>query len=169
MRTGEELDRKCEFAAALKYYYAGKVYYSKLDEFRFQLHGCDASEIINGFEENRDGLYATMCSALKEIAEQNKDWSDRHPGILLGPWCDTVDENIQLLHLKHSLCPGDAQPSLDTVRQKQLPSVSAEPSHSFTGPAQCRKKTRRTFSLEQTCTRGCSIERSANRDLFQRF
>jgi hypothetical protein len=131
LRTGEELDRKCEFAAALKYYYAGKVYYSKLDEFRFQLHGCDASEIINGFEENRDGFYATMCSALKEIAEQNKDWSERHPGILLGPWCGTVDENIQLLHLKHSLCPGDAQPSLDTVRQNQLPSVSAKPSHSL--------------------------------------
>lgn len=120
LRTGEELDRKCEFAAALKYYYAGKVYYSKLDEHGYQLHGCGVSEILNGFEENRDGLYSAMCGALKEIAEQNKDWSERHSGILLGPWCGPVDKHIQLLHLKHSLCPGDAQPCLETVRRQQL-------------------------------------------------
>jgi hypothetical protein len=30
---GQQLERRCEFASALKYYYTGKVYYSKLDQF----------------------------------------------------------------------------------------------------------------------------------------
>jgi hypothetical protein len=119
LQTGEELDRKCEFAAALKYYYAGKVYYSKLDEFEF--HGIDATAIVEGFKRNPDGLYVTLCDALKKVAEENKDWADKHPGILLGlgTWTDVVDasvvENIQLRHLKNCLCPRGAKPCLETV------------------------------------------------------
>ncbi len=115
LRTGEELDRKCEFAAALKFYYSGKVYYSKLEEFGFQLNGCHASAMIKGFEENPDGLYVAICSALKKVAEQNKDWVEQHPGILLGQWSE-CDEKIQLCHLKHCLSPRDAEPRLDAVR-----------------------------------------------------
>jgi hypothetical protein len=30
---GQQLERQCEFALALQYYYTGKVYYAKLDKF----------------------------------------------------------------------------------------------------------------------------------------
>jgi hypothetical protein len=133
---GEELDRKCEFAAALKYYYAGKVYYSKLDEFGFQQHGYDSSAITNVFSSNPDGLYVAIFSVLKEVAK-NKDWAEKHPGILLGTWAhadanDRADagdklqerqelqdqkfEHRQVCHLKDCLSPQGAELCLDVVR-----------------------------------------------------
>ena len=121
-QTGQELDRKCEFAAALKYYYAGKVYYSKLDEFGSQ-PGYDSSKlstITEGFKSNPDGLYVEIYRALQAVAIKNKDWAEKHPGILLGTWAhadaDGKLQERQVCHLKDCLCPQDAEPCLEVVR-----------------------------------------------------
>jgi hypothetical protein len=117
---GQELERQCEFASALKYYYAGKVYYAKLHGFGSMPHGPNLALIMDGFRTNStktySGLYQAMFQALCEVAssEKHKDWTKKHPGILLGSWAS--DEHKEI-HLKGCLNLGvsDDDPRLETV------------------------------------------------------
>lgn len=112
---GQELERQCEFAAALKFYFAGKVYYAKIDGFVSQLPHSNSALINQGFRSNQSGLYQTMCRALQEVAKTQRDWVEKHPGLLLGPW---ATEEQKENHLKDCLNLGvcDAATRLEAVR-----------------------------------------------------
>ena len=110
---GQQLERRCEFASALKYYYTGKAYYSKLDKFGSLPCGPDSKLVITAFQTNPDGLYQTMFEALQEVAISRKhnDWAQKH-------WASWADDQQKLSHLKACLnsCVSDKPPRLQTVR-----------------------------------------------------
>jgi hypothetical protein len=110
---GQQLERRCEFASALKYYYTGKAYYSKLDKFGSLPCSPDSKLVITAFQTNPNGLYQTMFEALQEVAISGKhnDWAKKH-------WASWADDQQKLSHLKACLnsCVSDAPPCLQTVR-----------------------------------------------------
>jgi len=99
----------------LKFYFAGKVYYAKIDGFVSQLLHSNSALINQGFRSNQSGLYQTMCRALQEVAKTQRDWAEKHPGLLLGPW---AKEEQKENHLKDCLNLGvcDAATRLEAVR-----------------------------------------------------
>jgi hypothetical protein len=99
----------------LKFYFAGKVYYAKIDGFVYQLPHSNSASIINCFQSNPSGLYQTMCRALQEVAKTHRDWAELHPGLLLGSW---ANEEQKENHLKDCLNVGvfDAPTRLKAVR-----------------------------------------------------
>ncbi len=113
---GQELERHCEFASALKYYYTGKVYYAKLDELGSKPYELDSASVKDSFERHLPQLYHAMFQALQAVAasENHKEWAKKHTGVLLGSWAsDEQKEN----HMKDCLNFGvsDGSPGLKTV------------------------------------------------------
>jgi hypothetical protein len=112
---GQQLERRCEFASALKYYYTGKVYYSKLDNFGSLPRGTDSKSIVTSFQTNPDGLYETMFEALQQVAnsKEYEDWAKKH-------WASWATDEQKQSHLKAclNLCVSDEDPRrrLQTVR-----------------------------------------------------
>jgi hypothetical protein len=115
---GQQLERRCEFASALKYYYTGKVYYSKLDKFGSLPHGPDSKSVMMSFQTNPNGLYQIMFEALQQFAnsEEHKDWAKKH-------WASWATDEQKHSHLKAclNLCVSDEDPRrrLQTVRHAQ--------------------------------------------------
>jgi hypothetical protein len=147
-KIGEELERQCEFAAALKFYFAGKVYYAKIDGFASQLPHSDSASINDGFRSNQSGFYQTMCRALQEVAKTHRYWAETHPGLLLGSW---ADEKQKENHLKDCLNIGvsDAATRLEAVRQafRAIFLKSLKNCFFLSGPRKCRQKSRCSFSF----------------------
>ena len=116
---GQQLERRCEFASALKYYYTGKVYYSKLDKFGSMPRGLDLKLVMRGFF-NPNGLYQTMFEALQQVAnsEEHKDWAKKH-------WASWATDEQKHSHLKAclNLCVSDEDPSLQTVRYAECATI----------------------------------------------
>jgi hypothetical protein len=110
---GQQLERRCEFASALKYYYTGKVYYAKLDKFGLKPRGPDSKLTMEGFETNPPGLYETMFQALQEVAnmEEHKNWAKKH-------WASWATNEHKETHLKEclNLSDSDGAPCLQAVR-----------------------------------------------------
>ena len=94
---GQQLERQCEFALALKYYYTGKVYYAKLDKFGSQPRG----PAMESFRT--DGLYDTMFRALEMVAGQHEDWAKKH-------WPSWASVDQKRIHLRECLKVADDAP-----------------------------------------------------------
>ncbi len=113
--TGEELERQCDFSAALKYYYAGKVYFAKLDNVEI---GFESECKIGEFDHKQ--LYETMCCALQAVADDAnyRLWVETHPGAVLSK---EFSSDSQTTHLKHclNLSSSGSNPSLLHVRESQ--------------------------------------------------
>jgi hypothetical protein len=94
---GEELERQCDFSAALKYYYAGKIYFAKLDNVDI---GFKSACNIGPFDHQQ--LYETICCAMQAVGDDAKfsAWVEKHPGVVLSKEFDL--EN-QTRHLRHCL------------------------------------------------------------------
>lgn len=94
---GEELERQCDFSAALKYYYAGKVYFAKLDNLEI---GVESIRSIGPFDHKQ--LYETICCALQALVEDAtfSAWAEKHPGVVLSKEFDLENQSR---HLKHCL------------------------------------------------------------------
>jgi hypothetical protein len=114
--VGEELERQCEFSSALKYYYAGLVYYARRDELTI---GFQSTVTADCFDPEQ--LYETICEALHRIANTPKyhDWADRHMGVVLNP--ETFELNHRIQHLKDclNLKPAENNPTLQDVSEGQ--------------------------------------------------
>jgi hypothetical protein len=95
---GQQLERQCEFALALKYYYTGKVYYAKLDKFGSQPRGPDSKLAMESFRTDTDGLYRTMFKALQAVAgmEEHKDWAKKN-------WASWATDDQKWAHLRECL------------------------------------------------------------------
>ena len=110
---GEELERQCDFSAALKYYYAGKIYFAKLDNVEI---GFESVCNIGAFDHKQ--LYETICRALQAVGDDAKfsAWVEKHPGVVLSKEFDL--EN-QTRHLRHclNLSSIETAPSLLHVRE----------------------------------------------------
>ena len=110
---GQQLERRCEFASALKYYYTGKAYYSKLDKFGSLPRGSDSKLAMRCFQTNPDGLYRTMFEALQEVAisEKHKDWAKKH-------WPSWATDEQKKSHLQEclNLRVSGEEPCIQTVR-----------------------------------------------------
>ncbi len=110
---GEELERQCDFSAALKYYYAGKMYFAKLDSFEI---GFESVCNIGPFDHKQ--LYETICCALQAVVDDAKfsAWVEKHPGVVLSKEFDL--EN-QTRHLRHclNLSSIETTPTLLHVRE----------------------------------------------------
>jgi hypothetical protein len=106
---GQQLERQCEFALALKYYYTGKVYYAKLNKFGSQPRGPDSKLALEGFRT--DGLYDTMFQALQMVAgmEEHKDWAKKH-------WPSWATDDHKKTHLRECLNVSDDVPCLQAVQ-----------------------------------------------------
>ena len=109
--AGEELERLCEFSVAFKYYYAGKVYFAKLDNIKIH-------ETLGIDPFDHDQLFNTMYRALKAMAVIRGDWAAAHPGVLLSEALSLNPEQ-QALHLRHCLGIVEARPNLQHVRESQ--------------------------------------------------
>jgi hypothetical protein len=109
---GEELERQCDFSAALKYYYAGNAYFAKLDGFNIE---AESSTNIDDFDHLK--LYETMCNSLQAVAvnKEYSEWVDQHPGVVLS---GDFDNLIRIRHLKHclNLASSETNPCLQHVR-----------------------------------------------------
>jgi hypothetical protein len=117
---GQQLERRCEFASALKYYYTGKVYYSKLDKFGSLPRGPDSKLIMRIFQKNPGGLYLTMFEALQQVAssEKHQHWANKH-------WASWATDKQKHLHLKAclNLCVSDKTPCIQAVRYADRASI----------------------------------------------
>ena len=106
---GQQLERQCEFALALKYYYTGKVYYAKLDKYGLQPRGPDSKLAMESFPT--DGLFDTMFQALQMVArmEAHKDWAKKH-------WASWASDDQKKTHLRECLNVSDGVPCLQAVQ-----------------------------------------------------
>ena len=106
---GQQLERQCEFALALKYYYTGKVYYAKLDKFGSQPCGPDKKLALEGFRP--DGLYEAMFQALEMVAgmQEHQDWTKKH-------WPSWATHHQKMTRLIECLNVCDRTPCLQSVQ-----------------------------------------------------
>ncbi len=68
---GKQLERQCEFAIALKYYYAGRAFYKK------------TSHLEHSDPEFKVPIYEALHDALSKVAERSPEWKLQHAGVLL--------------------------------------------------------------------------------------
>jgi hypothetical protein len=110
---GEELERQCDFSAALKYYYAGNAYFAKLDGFNIEPASSTNTDHFDHLK-----LYETMCNSLQAVAvdEKYSEWVEQHPGVVLSGDFDLI---IRIRHLKHclNLASSETNPCLQHVRE----------------------------------------------------
>ena len=100
---GKQLERQCEFAIALKCYYAGRAFYKKLShsehsdpEFKVPSH----SEHSN--PEFKVPIYEALHDALSKVAETSPGWKLQHAGVLLPEVLGgvTISKNIRVQHVQ---------------------------------------------------------------------
>jgi hypothetical protein len=68
---GKQLERQCEFAIALKCYYAGRAFYKK------------TSHSEHSDPEFKVPIYEALHDALSKVAERSPEWKLQHAGVLL--------------------------------------------------------------------------------------
>jgi hypothetical protein len=100
LETGEELERQCEFSTALKYYFAGIVYFAKLDNVDIFDHL--PRTVCDFHMSDNTKLFETMCRALQGVAKESvfEMWAKAHPGVVLSEDFTAAD---QKRHLKNCL------------------------------------------------------------------
>ena len=89
---GKQLERKCEFAIALKCYNAGRAYYKKLS--------------LSALSEASVPIFEALYDALSTVAETNPEWKLMHAGVLL-PEClggVVISKEIRVAHLRTLIC-----------------------------------------------------------------
>jgi hypothetical protein len=68
---GKQLERQCEFAIALKCYYAGRAFYKK------------HSHSEHSDPKFKMPIYEALHDALSKVAETSPEWKLQHAGVLL--------------------------------------------------------------------------------------
>ena len=71
---GKELERECDFATALKYYYAGRAYYAK--------RAVEMSTSLSSSTTCKP-IFHALHDALTKVAENDANWKIRNSGGLL--------------------------------------------------------------------------------------
>jgi hypothetical protein len=92
LETGKELERACDFAMALKYYFAGRMFFARLKKHQ-QLHQ-RSSEVQEqwsivekkwtrlNYEKEFDELYSDLLPMTNAEASGGKDFRARFPHTL---------------------------------------------------------------------------------------
>jgi hypothetical protein len=109
---GKQLERQCEFAIALKCYYAGRAFYRK-----------------NSHSEHSDPkfkmpLYEALHDALSKVAETSPEWKLQHAGVLLPEVLGgvAISKEIRVQHV---------QTLISSCCQNKTQQLNEEVSHFF--------------------------------------
>jgi hypothetical protein len=87
LETGKELERACDFAMALKYYFAGRMFFARLKkhppphqrspEVQEQWRIVEEKWIRLNYEKEFDELYSDLLPMTNEEASDGKDFRAR--------------------------------------------------------------------------------------------
>jgi hypothetical protein len=81
--TGQELERECEFGMALKYYFAGRMFFARLRQhLKHQPAPKRILEMAPTLGKKFQDLYEGLLPMTNAQASNNNNWHSQHPPII---------------------------------------------------------------------------------------